>query len=58
MVQELSRDVGIPQGLSALGLPKEVIPELSKNAINDACFITNPRDVDVDGIMNIFYQAL
>jgi alcohol dehydrogenase len=57
MVQELALDVGIPTGLSALGLPEEVIPELSKNAINDACFITNPRDVDVTGIMGIFYQA-
>ncbi|HZK24331.1 MAG TPA: iron-containing alcohol dehydrogenase [Oscillospiraceae bacterium] len=57
-VQELAGDVGIPSGLSALGLPKEVIPELSKNAINDACYITNPRDVDVDGIVSIFYQAL
>jgi 1,3-propanediol dehydrogenase len=57
-VQELTRDVGIPTGLSELGLPQEVIPELSKNAMNDACFITNPRDVDVDGIMSIFNQAL
>ena len=57
-VQELTRDVGIPTGLSELGLPQEVIPELSKNAMNDACFITNPRDVDVDGILSILYQAL
>lgn len=57
MVRELAQDLGIPPGLSAMGLPREVIPELSKNAMHDACFITNPRDVDVEGIMDIFHQA-
>lgn len=58
MVQELAADVGIPLRLSELGLSEEIIPELSKNAIKDACFITNPRDADVEDIMGIFYSAL
>jgi alcohol dehydrogenase class IV len=58
MVKELASDVKIPSGLSELGLPEEVIPEISKNAIKDACFITNPRDADVDDITEIFYSAL
>jgi len=58
MVEELARDVKIPSGLAELGLPEEVIPELSKNAVKDACFITNPRDADVEDIVEIFYSAL
>ena len=58
MVQELARDVGIPSGLAELGLPEESIPELSRNAMKDACFITNPRDADVEDISNIFRSAL
>ncbi len=58
MVRELARDVGIPSGLAELGLPEDSIPNLSRNAINDACFITNPRDADEDDIINIFRSAL
>lgn len=58
MVGELANDVGIPSGLSVLGLSDESIPELSRNAIKDACFITNPRDADVDDIISIFHSAL
>jgi alcohol dehydrogenase class IV len=58
MVQELARDVGIPSGLAELGLPEESIPELSRNAMKDACYITNPRDADEDEIIGIFRAAL
>ncbi len=58
MVQDLASDLGIPSGLSELGLPEDSIPNLSRNAINDACFITNPRDADEEDIMNIFRSAL
>ncbi len=57
MVVELARDVGIPSGLAELGLPEESIPELSKNAVHDACFITNPRDADEEDITGIFKAA-
>jgi alcohol dehydrogenase class IV len=58
MVWELAQDVGIPSGLAELGLPEDVLPELSENAIKDACFITNPRDADVTDIIEIFRSAL
>ena len=58
MVWELAQDVGIPSGLAELGLPEELLPELSENAIKDACFITNPRDADVEDIIEIFRSAL
>jgi 1,3-propanediol dehydrogenase len=43
MVRELSQDLGIPPGLSAMGLPREVIPELSKNAISRRLFYHKPQ---------------
>lgn len=58
MVWELAQDVGIPSGLTELGLPEDVLPELSENAIKDACFITNPRDAGVNDIIDIFRSAL
>ena len=58
MVWELAQDVGISSGLAELGLPEELLPELSENAIRDACFITNPRDADVEDIIEIFRAAL
>ena len=58
MVQQLAVDVGIPSGLKELGLPESSIPELSKNAMYDACYITNPRDADEKDIAAIFHAAL
>ncbi|HPU00864.1 MAG: iron-containing alcohol dehydrogenase [Firmicutes bacterium] len=58
MVRELAQDLGIPSGLAELGLPEEVLPQLSENAIKDACFITNPRDAEVSDIIEIFRSAL
>ena len=58
MVQQLALDVGIPSGLAELGLPEDSIPELSHNAMFDACYITNPRDADEKDIAEIFYAAL
>jgi len=58
MVRELSADLGIPSGLAEMGLPEDSIPKLSKNATKDACYITNPRDAEVEDIINIFQAAL
>ncbi|MGI6308553.1 MAG: iron-containing alcohol dehydrogenase [Dethiobacteria bacterium] len=58
MIKELSTDLKIPLGLSELGLTEEVIPDLSKNALKDACYITNPREAGAEEIMEIFFAAL
>lgn len=57
-VQRLARDIGITYGLSAMGFKEEYIPELSKNALDDACIVTNPRDASADDLARIFYKAL
>ncbi len=57
-VRRLAQDIGINYGLSAIGFREEYIPELSKNALQDACIITNPRDADAEELARIFYKAL
>ncbi len=58
-IRKLSEDVGIPEGLVALGkrygkdVKKKDIPTMTKNAQKDACGLTNPRrptDADVAAI--------
>jgi len=46
------------RGLAEVGLKEEHIPTLSRNAVKDACLITNPRDADENDIAELFYQVL
>lgn len=57
-VQRLVKDIGITGGLSDMGFKEEYIPELSKNAMNDACLVTNPRDASSEDLASIFRKAL
>lgn len=57
-VRTLAEDVGIPRGLGEVGVNEEDIPTLSRNAAQDACLITNPRDTSVSEIASIFQAAL
>ncbi|MTI84786.1 MAG: iron-containing alcohol dehydrogenase [Firmicutes bacterium] len=57
-VRRLVRDIGISHGLSAMGLKPELVDTLSKNALNDACIVTNPRDASETDIREIFMKAL
>ena len=57
-VRVLSIKLGIPQTLSEIGVPEEMIPTLAKQAINDACTPGNPREVTVEDIIAIYKEAL
>ena len=56
-IQELSKSMNIPQRLRDIGIPKEMIPQLASQAINDACTPGNPREVTVDDLITIYNQA-
>ena len=56
-VQELSRNLGIPQTLRELGIPEEMLTALANQAINDACTPGNPREVTVEDIVSIYQDA-
>lgn len=56
-VTDLSKKLEIPQTLQEIGIPREMIPQLANQAINDACTPGNPRDVTVDDIIKMYYEA-
>ena len=56
-VRRLNQDLGIPSSLREIGLGVEDIPRLSQNAMKDPCLLTNPRDIGVSEIAEIFYRA-
>ena len=57
-VRNLSIDIGAPQRLSEMGSVEEYIPEMSVVALQDACMITNPRDITLKEVEALFRQAL
>ena len=56
-IQELSKSMNIPQRLRDVGIPKEMIPQLASQAINDSCTPGNTREVTVDDLITIYNQA-
>ncbi|MBC8570760.1 lactaldehyde reductase [Zongyangia hominis] len=57
-VIQLSKDVGIPQTLSEIGVKEEDIPRLSEAAFVDGCTGGNPRPTSVAEIAEIYKTAL
>ncbi|MCF8481069.1 MAG: L-threonine dehydrogenase [Rhodospirillum sp.] len=56
-IRTLSSDIGIPAGLTELGLKDSDIPTLAANAMKDACGLTNPRRASQTDIEAIFRSA-
>ena len=56
-VKELSSRLHIPQTLKEVGIPKEMIPQLAAQAINDVCTPGNPRDVTIEDLISIYEEA-
>lgn len=56
-IKELSASVGITQKLSDVGVKLDDIPMLSKKAMEDPCKPGNPREPNVDDIIEIFKTA-
>jgi alcohol dehydrogenase class IV len=57
-VRELADEVGVPKGLTALGVTEAVLPRLARTTLKDACLATNPREADALDIEAIFRAAL
>jgi alcohol dehydrogenase class IV len=54
----LRNRVGIVDSLATRGVRTADIPELATHAINDACLVTNPRQVNIADIQAIYGDAL
>ncbi len=57
-IVQLSRDIGIPSGLAALGAKEEDFELMAVNAMKDACSATNPRQAKLEDVIQIFKNAL
>lgn len=57
-IKRLSAAINIPQSLTELGVDPEDIPTLAKNALNDACGLTNPKQATHEEICQIYTEAL
>lgn len=58
MIVELSKEVGIPQKLREIGIPKEAIPKMAETALNVKRLIkNNPREVTLNDAIAIYERA-
>jgi alcohol dehydrogenase class IV len=55
--RDLSASVGIPSGLSLLGVRGEDIPTLAAHALDDLCMATNPRPVTLEDVERLYREA-
>ncbi len=57
-IQQLSADVGIPTGLTQLGVKEGDLRIMAENAMKDATSFTNPRKATLEDIIQIYRNAL
>lgn len=61
-VSVLSKTIKIPQNITELGIDKEeflrAIPQMTQNALNDICLITNPRQVSQSDIEQLYLKLV
>ena len=57
-VKQLSKDVGIPENLTAVGVKEEDIPFLAQSAMDDACRPGNPKDPTLEDIIALYKSML
>jgi alcohol dehydrogenase len=57
-IVKLSEDIGIPAGLTDLGVKEEDLAIMAENAMKDACSFTNPRIATLENVIDIYKAAL
>ena len=57
-ISRLAADVGIPAGLTELGVKEEDFEVLATNALKDACGLTNPKQATLEEIIAIYKAAM
>lgn len=57
-IKQLSKEVGIPKGLSEFGVKEEHLPVLAENALKDACIFTNPRKATKEELIEVLRKAM
>ena len=57
-VRGLADEVGVPNRLAQLGVREDVLPQLARTTLQDACLATNPREASAGDIEALFRAAL
>lgn len=56
-VAALNADIGIPEGLSAMGVTRDHLPGIAQAALGDHCHATNPREASQVDYQTILEEA-
>jgi alcohol dehydrogenase class IV len=57
-ISELTARLGLPQRLSAVGVPEAGIEELVEGAMGDGCTLVNPREVSEEDFTTLYQAAI
>jgi alcohol dehydrogenase class IV len=57
-VGTIFKEIGLKSSLKDLGVRKKDIPQLARNAMSDACIVTNPKRLSQKEIEEIYEKAL
>ncbi len=57
-IKALSEDIGIPSGLTELGVKEKDIEVMTDNAMADVCSLFNPRSATKEDVIAIYKSAL
>lgn len=57
-IKKLSASIGIPAGLTELGVKEEDLKTMAENAQKDACQLTNPRLATLEEVIQIYKNAM
>ncbi|OJG58488.1 lactaldehyde reductase [Enterococcus mundtii] len=57
-IAQLSKDVGIPETISELGVKAEDLPNIAEDAFRDVCTPGNPRDTSVPEIIELYKRLM
>ena len=56
-MKKLSLDLNIPQTLREIGIPRNALAQLSKDAFADVCTGGNPREITEKDILGLYEKA-
>ncbi|MEJ2700361.1 MAG: iron-containing alcohol dehydrogenase, partial [Desulfuromonadales bacterium] len=56
-VETLLDASGAPRSLRSLGVSREDLPDLARNALKDVCIVTSPRQADEGDLLRILERA-
>lgn len=57
-IKKLNADLGIPKSLSEVGVKEEMIPDMAKDAMKSGNIPANPRQSNLNDIMELYKKAL